>query len=149
MAYRILVTGSRNWPDGDEYLIYRAILRWLDGQGWTFGSDPNPVVVHGGARGVDTISDKWATSHGWVSECHPADWKRWGRSAGHRRNAEMVALGADVCLAFPLGASPGTRGCMRLAWEAGIRVINCEGTGVERRIFTWVPDSSDGRRPVV
>jgi hypothetical protein len=36
----------------------------------------------------------------------------------------MVSLGADVCLAFPLGASPGTRGCMNIAERAGIHVIN-------------------------
>jgi hypothetical protein len=28
-------------------------------------------------------------------------------------------------LAFPLGESRGTRGCMKLAKEAGLNVINC------------------------
>ena len=36
----------------------------------------------------------------------------------------MVDLGADVCLAFPLGESRGTRDCMRRASEAGIPVID-------------------------
>jgi hypothetical protein len=36
----------------------------------------------------------------------------------------MVAAGADLCLAFPIGASPGTRSCMRLAAAAGIPVID-------------------------
>jgi hypothetical protein len=31
------------------------------------------------------------------------------RAAGHLRNAEMIALGADGCAAFLRGASPGTR----------------------------------------
>lgn len=40
----------------------------------------------------------------------------------HHRNAEMVNLGADVMLAFPLGQSAGTGGCMRLAEAGGIPV---------------------------
>jgi hypothetical protein len=81
-------------------------------------------VVHGGARGADALVDEIARNWGWTPEVHPADWDLYGRSAGHRRNAEMVALGADVCLAFPLGVSSGTRGCMRLAASAGIFVAN-------------------------
>jgi hypothetical protein len=37
----------------------------------------------------------------------------------------MVSLGATLCIAFPLGASEGTRGCMRLAEAAGIPVLQC------------------------
>ena len=128
MAYRILVTGSRNWPDGDGNIISIAILRWLEEQGWVVGVDPNPVVVHGGASGVDTVVDQMVRGWGWIPECHLADWVCYGRWAGHRRNAEMVALGADVCLAFPLGVSPGTRGCMRVAESAGIPVVDCVGS---------------------
>lgn len=123
MAYRILVTGSRNWPDSDDQIISAAILLWLDEQGWEVDIDPNPVVVHGGYWGVDKIVDRIVKSWGWIPECHLADWSRWGRSAGPRRNAEMVALSADVCLAFPLGTCPGTYGCIRLAEAAGIPVI--------------------------
>jgi hypothetical protein len=118
MSYRILVTGSRDWTDEDA--ISRAVIGWLTEHGWPF-----PVIVHGGARGADTLAHRFAARWGFVSERHPAGWEQYGRSAGHRRNAEMVALGADVCLAFPLGVSPGTRGCMRLAEAAGIQVVNC------------------------
>lgn len=88
---------------------------------------PNPVLVHGGARGADTIAAQEFVElfglRGTV-EVHEAEWVTYGRYAGPRRNAEMVALGADVCLAFPLGASHGTRGCMALAEAAGIPVLN-------------------------
>jgi hypothetical protein len=59
---------------------------------------------------------------GFTAEPHPADWAQHGKAAGMIRNREMVALGADVVLAFPLGRSPGTRGCIRTAEEAGLTV---------------------------
>ena len=117
MSQRLLVTGSRTFAD--RALVTNA-LAWV----WhELGSDPACVLVHGDARGLDTLAAGVWTAHALECEAHPADWARFGRSAGHRRNAEMVALGADLCLAFPLGVSRGTRGCMALAERAGIRVV--------------------------
>lgn len=123
---RILITGSRDWADRD--VIRRALIR----AGQDAHVHPQGVtVVHGGARGADQIAGELAGEFGCMVEVHRADWDRYGKAAGHRRNAEMVALGADVCLAFPLGESRGTRGCMALAEKAGIPVVSYEALGVE------------------
>lgn len=120
---RILLTGSREWTDRDA--IKTALLNAL-----CLSTVGTPTLIHGAARGADRIADSaWQSigrniPGGLNLERCPADWKKNGRAAGHIRNAEMVASGADVCLAFPLGESRGTRGCMRLAEAAGIRVIN-------------------------
>lgn len=114
---RILITGSRHWRDRDT--IRRAIVDTIDR--WTAdGGCGYVTVVHGGARGADTIAGEIARELRCVVEVHPADWQRYGRAAGPIRNAEMVALGADVCLAWH-------RGCMRLAEQAGIPVKVYEG----------------------
>lgn len=128
---RILVTGSRRY--GDE-LVVGAALCWVIGEhtGLTFISSTDEprmgwagvTVVHGAVPGLDTLAGRIAASWGVTVEEHPADWDRYGRAAGHRRNAGMVALGAGVVLGFPLGASPGTRGCVKMAGEAGIRVVD-------------------------
>lgn len=84
------------------------------------------VLVHGDCpTGVDRIAKLWSRSpFGKVTEeAHPAQWKTMGSAAGPLRNQEMVDAGADICLAFPLGESPGTRDCMRRARKAGIPVI--------------------------
>lgn len=120
MTRRVLVTGSRDWAD---YTAVMAALSFELMVAEFVGDDM--VVIHGGARGADHIADVWARTMACLEvEEYPADWDRYGKAAGHIRNFEMVALGADVCLAFPLGESKGTRGCMELADKAGIQVVN-------------------------
>lgn len=129
---RILITGSRDWANRD--MIHEALtdaVRGLPVQ--------SVVVVHGaaptGADGmVEEMVSRWS-AFGWLTEPHPADWGTFGRRAGMVRNAEMVKLGADVCLAFirpcsrpycrqprPHG-SHGTERCAELAERAGIEVL--------------------------
>lgn len=110
---RILITGSRDWTD------IATVRRALEEH-----ASADSVVVHGNARGADRIAANVAAQMGLEAEPHPAQWERYGRSAGYRRNAEMAELGADVCLAFPLGESRGTRMMMRLAQERGIDVVD-------------------------
>lgn len=118
---RVLVTGSRDWKDRSS--VWYA----LQGELERYGSI---VVVHGACpTGADDIADRWAwgmyqEGHQAMPEDHPADWDRYGKAAGPIRNKHMVDLGADVCHAFPIEGSRGTFGCMRLAEEAGIPVIN-------------------------
>jgi hypothetical protein len=56
-----------------------------------------------------------------VTPC-PLQGARYGRAAGYRRNAEMIALGADGCAAFIRGGSRGSTQAARLARAAGIPV---------------------------
>lgn len=113
---RILVTGSRDWTD-------KPLLRKTLQTAWTeLGSNPHAIVVHGGARGADALAGEVARALELAVETHPADWKRFGKKAGPIRNSHMVSLGAELCLAFPLGQSPGTWGCIKLAEQAGIPV---------------------------
>jgi len=114
---RILITGSRTWTD--EATISNAIRdTWL-----TFGRPYGTIVVHGGARGADYLAGVAAKRQGLEVEVHALtdnDWLLKGLSAGHIRNAEMVSLGADVCLAFIRNESKGATGCAKLAEKAGI-----------------------------
>lgn len=109
---RVLVTGSRTWPDPGvvRNALEAARDRW-----------PDLLVVHGACpRGADAIAHAWCLAAGVPVLCWPADWSRYGRAAGMRRNAAMVAAGATVCLAFIHHASRGATGCADLAERAGI-----------------------------
>ena len=120
---KIIVTGSRDWDDtlaieSALTAFYRPAVR----RGRLF------EVVHGACpTGADAIAEEWVQSTGWtVSWDYPADWSRYGRAAGPKRNTHMVEenLDADYVLGFPLGESRGTRGCMAYAETKGLNVIN-------------------------
>lgn len=140
---RILVTGARRWPDRG------AVWHELDERVRQLPPKATMTVVHGACyedeTGADWFAHEWCRQsdrHGTVvviEEPHAADWdrlcdpgcrhtpgrrfgRRFCRRAGFIRNQEMVDLGADQALGFPLGKSSGTRHCMGRALAAGIPV---------------------------
>jgi hypothetical protein len=107
MSTRILVTGSRGWSDLDAMVA--ALMRaWLD-----LGKPARPVLVHGAARGADSMAAQLWRLWGWPDDPHPGDLHR------------MVTGGADLCLIFGPTDAPGARQCLAAARRAGIPVRVC------------------------
>lgn len=85
------------------------------------------VIIHGGARGTDRAASDFAVVSYCQQQCFSADWKKYGTRAGYIRNQQMLDEGKpDVVVAFPGGM--GTAMMVRLAGQAGIKVINKMGT---------------------
>lgn len=78
-------------------------------------------VVSGGAPGVDTMGEEWATANGIPFKRFSADWDKHGKAAGPIRNAEMADY-ADALLAVRAGDSPGTRDMIAQATKACLKV---------------------------
>lgn len=111
---RILVCGDRNWSDAS------AIMRELEKY-----ASANPVVIHGGARGADSLAGDTAYRLGLQTEVFIADWQSYGRAAGPIRNTQMLDKGEpDLVLAFhgDLNRSRGTRNMVEQAKRRGIPV---------------------------
>lgn len=79
------------------------------------------TVISGCALGVDTFGIRWAEERGLPVMRYPADWDRYGKSAGPRRNSQMAVV-ADALVALWDGESPGTRHMIQEADKRGLRV---------------------------
>ncbi|MGX9443924.1 DUF2493 domain-containing protein [Nitrobacteraceae bacterium UC4446_H13] len=110
---RVLVCGGRDYVNGRRL---RFVLdHYNDG-------NPFSAVIHGAARGADTLASEWASNRSIPALPFPADWDNHGRSAGHIRNAQMLREGKpDVVIAFPGGR--GTDNMIDQATRAGVPVL--------------------------
>ena len=103
---KILVCGGRDFRD-KEFVFY-ALDRI------------NPdIVVHGGARGADSLAGEWCQARGKEERVYPARWNIHGKVAGPLRNREMLKEeldGLDGVIAFPGGN--GTRDMVSIAKKA-------------------------------
>lgn len=128
---RLLVTGSRDWPDQERLwealdLVYERFLRNRKSERKGLF-----MVVHGGAQGADRMAMAWVRGKrrdgelNVYHEMHPAQWMQDGKfvkAAGHQRNQRMVNKGADLTIAFIRNNSPGATGCVEMARKAGLEV---------------------------
>jgi hypothetical protein len=110
----MLVCGGRDYDNASFLFAALDAINTLDG-----GVD---CVIHGGARGADRLAGDWADYHHIPQRAFTAQWVKYGRAAGPRRNQEMLDQGKpDVVIVFPGGR--GTVDMVRRARVAGVRVI--------------------------
>lgn len=110
---RVLVCGGRDFSRWD------ILLATLDDLHAQHAFD---MVIHGGARGADTLAGEWAALRGVFCVPYYADWKKHGRAAGPIRNQYMLDEGKPgLVVAFPGGT--GTADMMRRATAAGVQVV--------------------------
>jgi hypothetical protein len=106
---KVIIAGSRDI--NDVQLVERAIQE----SGFVITE-----VVCGMARGVDTIGRLWAERNKIHVAHFPADWNRFGKRAGHLRNAEMADYAeALICIHHD---SPGSLDMVQLARARGLKI---------------------------
>lgn len=110
---RIIVAGGRDFND------YELLCRKLD---FFLSRTENPVIICGEARGADSLGKRYALERGIPVLSFPADWDRYGKSAGFRRNKQM-AENADALVAFWDGRSKGTANMIELMAGRPVRII--------------------------
>jgi hypothetical protein len=103
---RCIIAGSRTAP-AREVLLGISSCLWL-------------ASITRVLTGADPIGEAWARQKGIPVEAYPANWAKFGRRAGTRRNVEM-AENADALIAIWDGASRGTLHMITLVERVGLR----------------------------
>ena len=98
-ALNIVVAGGR------EYENYPELSQKLDRVISELNTPPGMKlnIVSGGARGADTLAEKYAQERGLGLQVFKADWEGQGLNAGMNRNRQMAEAG-DILVAFPGGS---------------------------------------------
>lgn len=107
---KVLITGGWDYSDFDAFEKAMEMLPFKI-----------ELIIHGGARGADSIADRWAKKHGVFIMRMDALWDAHGKGAGPKRNWAMLNFGKpDYCVAFPGGN--GTADMVRQCEKASVVV---------------------------
>lgn len=108
---KAIVCGGREYSDYG--MMFKALSYARENMGLTH-------VIHGAARGADSLSGRAAHELGLQVTEVPAQWDQYGKSAGYRRNTQMAEMAPDFVIAFPGGR--GTQHMIDIAESKGITV---------------------------
>lgn len=110
MLKRVVIAGCRDYNDYDEAKQY------IDFCLCDIKKENEIVIISGGCSGADAIGERYARENGFRVEKYPADWVKYGKSAGPKRNKQM-ALISDYIICFWDGKSRGTKSMIEYARE--------------------------------
>jgi len=80
------------------------------------------TIISGGARGADSLAEQFAQEYSYVVKIFHAEWDKYGKSAGYRRNIDIVN-NCNLLVAFWDGTSRGTKHSIDIATKQGKPVI--------------------------
>ena len=123
---RVLVTGGRlstlkklGIDPGTMHCLVVKTLNALSANGAR-----DVTIIHGGANGIDSMADTWASATRTDKEVYPVtpeEWEKLGKSAGSLRNAFMLTKEPNLVLVFPGGN--GTIDMVARARHAQVKVF--------------------------
>jgi len=111
---KIIIAGGRDFDDFDlltskcDHYFSKLNLSDLE-------------IVSGAARGADSLGESYANLRGLKLKRCPADWDKYGKAAGFKRNSEMAKY-ADGLIVFWDGKSKGTQHMISAATRENIQV---------------------------
>jgi hypothetical protein len=110
---KVIVTGGRDFNDVD--LIWKVL-----------NSFPLNIttIVHGNCpTGLDSHAKEWCQVFGVDQLPYDADWTKFGRSAGPKRNIQMIEENMDAFFLLSFPGGKGTRQCTDHAFKVKMGII--------------------------
>lgn len=98
---KIAIVGSRTFNNYE--LLSNTVTSYCDANYIII-----KTIVSGGAKGADTLAERFAKEHRLEMKIFHPNWELLGRNACSARNTEIVEF-ADLVFAFWDGKTPGTK----------------------------------------
>lgn len=112
--FKVIIAGTRTYEVDNKELF--KIDNLLSNY-----SEDDIELVTGCARGADQVPYYYEQWHGYKVTEFPADWDKYGKSAGYIRNEQMAKY-ADALIALWDGKSKGTKHMIDLAKKHGLKI---------------------------
>lgn len=116
--FKVAIVGSRGFND------YQFLIESMDYMLSIKSKTHKIEIICGCARGADTLGKQYGISKGYDVIEMPAEWDKYGKSAGYRRN-EAMSVVCDAVVAFWDGRSPGTKHMIDI----------CKGLGKQVQVY--------------
>jgi hypothetical protein len=100
-TYRLIVAGGREFDN--KNLLSTKLWDYAE----NLEGDWEIELVSGMAKGADKLAWEFARENRIICHEFPANWDKYGNSAGYKRNVEMANF-SDALIAFWDGESRGT-----------------------------------------
>lgn len=116
METRVIICGSREFDN--KGLCFAKLDEILS-------KYENVEIISGQSKGADLFGEEYAQLHSLKMTIFPANWKRYGKTAGPIRNKAMLmyALEAEtIVIAFWNGSSRGTKNMIEQAEKQNVRI---------------------------
>lgn len=114
---KILVCGGR------DYNNYSFIKYVLDNINKKLIPHTITCIVHGGARGADSLAGKWAKENNIYCQVYEAEWDKYGKSAGIKRNEKMLK-NSDPNLVVAFSGGRGTNHMVEHSLKKNYKVLD-------------------------
>ena len=115
---RCIIAGSRNFTY--YQMLEKNVMRVFEREHIS-----NPQIISGHARGTDMLGELFAHEHYLDLKIFPAQWEKYGKSAGSIRNNDMATYASEengMLIAFWDGKSKGTHNMIDTAKKHGLTV---------------------------
>ena len=132
---KLLVCGSRGITD-TNWVKSQIDSYWY----WNLACYEDLIMIEGAARGVDLIAKEYAEENNWTQiKEYPAEWDKYGKSAGPIRNEIMVKEADEVLILWD-GSSRGTLNDIHLCekYNKPFKVIIYNSTTKEDYVTKYV-----------
>ena len=125
---KCIIAGGRDFNNCD---VMEDVLKRCFDKAETRGDEI--VIVSGCARGADSMGEVFAHEFHHRVEKYPAQWDKYGRSAGYKRNESMAKVATHL-VAFWDGKSRGTHHMIDIAVHENLEVRVFDYDGVCRYV---------------